>query len=825
MRIERWLQYNIALMAMLGTLLFGMGHPERSLKLPLLAAFVAITSVIFTDGLKWFQLNRLVANLFALIVAAYTLTRFHLAELAGDKLLEIANLLAYLQFILFYEAKGQRTYSHLMVLSLLQVVVAAALHLNLVAGLILVVYLLVATSTLMYFFLYREQIRVEHGDRDPSAPHARSNASSAGSSNKNGQRRNVQLIEFSTNVEPAVARGTKWNGLARHIGSMAAVSFGLTVILFYSLPRNDENQWQGAPGAVKSEVGFSDTITLAESDLIAQPNRAVMRVSFFDHETNEPYPVGGEPYFRGAVLTVYENGVWRHPAHQQMQATGNPLSQNVRPGMVRQEILLEPSNDVKLFAVFPVYSIRDDRKGVSPPQPNFGQGEVARVSYDGHQNLLLRSIDAAASGGQFRYTLNTTAFHEGRQIPVTAYEMFGDNHRRLTKIDPSRFTKLTALAKEILATAGIDPSIEPFNAWDAAYAMQDHFRTSDLYTYTLDFRDVRRDASIDPIEDFVSNNRQGHCEYFASALAMMLRSQGIPSRIVVGFRGGDYNIMGDYYQVKDKHAHAWVEAYMFPNQIKDNFNLHPDVTSSRGVWLRLDPTPLSSIDEAEKYQVTLMERVDQVLDYFQLLWADYVTGFNSERQKESIYDPLAMESKESVLSMLDPRKLLQGSQPQASSTVGRVGWLLGAAIALLGGTLFATYVISRVRKGAPSSTLGRLIFRVVQFVSPRLAQWLQTPPNDRRRAIRVEFYEQFVTLLARHGITRGRHQTQREFAHAVASQFLATPSERDLVDLPDRVVDAYYRVRFGGQTLSLQENETIDQSLVRLQSTLSARLT
>ena len=74
---------------------------------------------------------------------------------------------------------------------------------------------------------------------------------------------------------------------------------------------------------------------------------------------------------------------------------------------------------------------------------------------------------------------------------------------------------------------------------------------------------------IDAIEDFVSNNPRGHCEYFATALALMLRSEGIPSRVVLGYRCDEWDPATQSFQVRQLHAHAWVEAYLAAERIPD----------------------------------------------------------------------------------------------------------------------------------------------------------------------------------------------------------------------------------------------------------------
>ena len=66
------------------------------------------------------------------------------------------------------------------------------------------------------------------------------------------------------------------------------------------------------------------------------------------------------------------------------------------------------------------------------------------------------------------------------------------------------------------------------------------------------------DPSLDPVEDFLVNRKRGHCEYFASALALLLRSIDIPARMVNGFKGGDWNELAQSMNVRQKHAHSWV---------------------------------------------------------------------------------------------------------------------------------------------------------------------------------------------------------------------------------------------------------------------------
>lgn len=90
------------------------------------------------------------------------------------------------------------------------------------------------------------------------------------------------------------------------------------------------------------------------------------------------------------------------------------------------------------------------------------------------------------------------------------------------------------------------------------------------YGYSLRFD---RTEGVDPLIDFLATHKQGHCEYFASAMVLLARTSGVPARLVTGFRADERSPLGDYLIVRDRDAHAWVEAWV------------------DGQWETFDPTP------------------------------------------------------------------------------------------------------------------------------------------------------------------------------------------------------------------------------------------
>ncbi len=137
----------------------------------------------------------------------------------------------------------------------------------------------------------------------------------------------------------------------------------------------------------------------------------------------------------------------------------------------------------------------------------------------------------------------------------------------------------------------------------------------DGFGYSLNNLPITRN----PVETFLFRTKYGNCEYFASALAVMLRISRIPSRIVVGYRGGSYNNVGNYYLVRQKDAHVWVEAYVGRR------------------WMRIDPTPASTDIFGSIGSRSMFTRFGLLLDSLNYYWYVLVISYSLEKQVSVIY--------------------------------------------------------------------------------------------------------------------------------------------------------------------------------------------
>ena len=475
--------------------------------------------------------------------------------------------------------------------------------------------------------------------------------------------------------------------------------------------------------------------------------------------------------------------------------------------IVRQEVILEPTEDSTVFTVAPAYPLRGDSNNLLADRFN--------------TRIFRAESSSVRHRKQFRYVLNSGGFRNGAQVPLIPFQQMEYQSRiarkqmllaereMLTHIDRARFPGLIEIARKIASE-----SEEPDNRILVMRRLQSHFMSETQYLYTLDMRrinEVRR-RDVDPVEDFVANHHMGHCKYFASALVLMLRSQGIPARLVVGYHGGEYNRLGTYYQVYERDAHAWVEAYLEPDHVPEGVFGEP-LDPDGGAWYRLDPTPGRTEDVQTARGV--LRAVDQTLDYVQLLWTNYILDMNPDRQADTGLDILADEapeylanlrmvrqSFETVKNLIDPEDDFGASG--RSGAVGRwsiVVSLLLLVLLLVAGSGWGFRRLSRRRR------YQRLQGERRQFGS-----------EGRQRKL-VAFYERLEKLLDRVGYRRKPNQTQREFVKSINGRLDPMSSSPDILR-PDELVEYYYRVRFGNQHLESDETRRITDSLNRLEKTL-----
>ena len=784
MKIERRLQFAIAVMASMGTLLLGMG--SANILLPMAAILVATSSLYLTDKYHWVELNRNVASLAA--VAAVCLSVVDFFQLGRERqLLAIAYLLIYLQIVLMYQRKDVRVYWQLLMLSLLQVVVASALNFGLGFGIMLIVYMFVGLFALSVFFNYREVARVRGPSREDWARKPQS------------PWRRLTIVNEIVGQERIAAREEDatvglWERTIRVGMGTLICTFGM----FLLMPRfgDDLSIRRITAGRM---VGFNDTVELGTLGEAFENPEAVMRVWFRHPRTDKPYKIHTEPLFRGTILTDYAKGKWRldviSPQDRSFLIRDLPDSNVPR---VNVEIGLEPQHEDTVCAVYPLFST----------------GQKNMLEFHEKRQQVIRTT---SSSSKFEAKLCTTAFENGLQKHITPvsriYDALYIDHRTQTLFEFMR-KKLTnypgkgdedgplknvvALTNRILADSGLTAE----DIVGRARSLEQHLKASGDYEYQLG--SVGRSLQIDPVEDFVVNNPRGHCEYFASALTLMLRSQGIPARMVVGFKGGEWNSLGGYYQVRQLHAHSWVEAFV------ENLPPTSGMQTNAG-WLRLDPTPGSNEADELMEAITLADRISEWANFAEFIWSTYVVDLDAKRQQEGIYVPLA--------TMIDIGRTLATKQFWAEALPDAIIPEQDEETTASGGGWFNR------RVGVLSIFLLLLLLCAIRLRA-RLSlrcRWRRTEEGTGfglRRTQVISFYRRLEIILRKNGFVRPSGQTQHEFAVAAAGQMIESPTRAAVAPIPRKIVEMFYRVRFGGVTLTQTQREEIDVSLGQLERAL-----
>lgn len=778
MKTEQRLQVCVALMASLATLM--LGTSQDSTVLPVLAMLAAVLALIFTDFLEWFQLHRFVAGIAGLIAGINALLQSQTGGLE-TQFLSVANLLIHLQIILLFQKKTTRIYWQLITLSLLQVVVAAALNLFVLFGPLLILYTTVAIFGLLLFFNYRQRLKFQP-----------ENLPSRESRDRSIHVELPQRVHYAGETLPGGRQRIR-AGYLRHFLLLAISTVIVSAGVFLLMPRFGNSVWKA--DSAKARTGISDgEMDLEDVGSIYESPAVVMRVSFLDTATGEPYAVSGYPYFRGGVLDAYDDGKWSNRRKRELEES-NSMNALRKPqriySAVRQNVHLQSSRVRTVFTVAPACALDDTSKSM-------------RIS---NRTLEVRYFPKADED-QVEYSIGTLGFRNGQQSQYSPNYLpppgsFGDDRQRDFSTVRRNLRALTAVADEVVA------EIPPENVMERARKLEAYFTNGRQgFRYSLD-PSPDRNREADPVEDFVVNHKTGHCQFFASALALMLRSQGIQSRIVQGYRADSYNVVGGYYQLREMDAHAWVEVEIPADQVPSDEILPAEGIDGKA-WMRLDPTPGDTFVAQSVAVSPWRQQFSDTMDYMQLLWSEYVLGLNEKRQQQAIYEPIKN-------AFRNLRELI------FSRDIWLARW--EAIRERLQGDFFTQ---ENVRDSVVAVAVLTIAFYLLRFVARLLWQLFsgQLRKGALRRGPKVEFYRRLESILAKHGFRRHAQQTPGEFAVAVGNQLRGMAGDSDdktLAEIPAKVVELFYQVRFGGDRLDTDDMQRLENWLGTLQRSLSAR--
>lgn len=371
--------------------------------------------------------------------------------------------------------------------------------------------------------------------------------------------------------------------------SLSAPMFVFTGVLFATFPRVGLSLLLLQPPRKARMVGFSDHIDLGVVGRLQTDPSIALRLTYADMPKNPPERLA--VYLRGATLDQYDGQAWtkRQPVLRlaEHERTTFPVQRWPNRAVDRSvTIELNPIDPPVVFLPADAVALQ-----ILPQM----RGEAADTV------TLFRT-----SEGEFHYSAEPSV---GLRYRV----YFSPNEVSLVQsLSPTERSKHLSLPANLsnrvgqLAREWVGPELTPTRQ---AQIIERALR--ERYRYDLD---SPSGAAKNPIEDFLFRSKRGHCEYYATAMAVMLRTLGIPSRDVTGFAAATYNRFGQFYVVRQSDAHSWVEAWI------DGFG-----------WQRFDPTPsqanLSRSDYAGTFRL-----IRDLVEAAAQRWSRHVEAYDMQQQ-------------------------------------------------------------------------------------------------------------------------------------------------------------------------------------------------
>jgi transglutaminase-like putative cysteine protease len=560
-------------------------------------------------------------------------------------------------------------------------------------------------------------------------------------------RRSYTKMRETARVRPFVVRAAMTGNSIELFtpfpaGLFSVTTLGITLLIvilavpfFFVFPRINRGAGRQPTGSTQFVSGFSDRVELGQIGSIKQSDAIVMRVKTGGAGADSAQDLK----WRGIAFDRFDGRSWMRTDRGQVAipTQGHYYKlENSTQGMhwLEQTFFIEALPTNVVFAAHKVLAVTRDVGGLWKDSSD-------SLYTDPH---LFRKLRYSAISDPIRP--NPDLISDRLPLPPEI---------------PAVYLQLPAEDPRIAELAGSVTRHTP-TRYAKARALEHYLRSN--YGYSLVLRGTPN--SKDPLATFLFDVRKGHCEYFASSMVVMLRSIGIPARLVNGFRAGEYNSLGDNWVVRQCHAHSWVEAYFPPYG-----------------WIEFDPTPADPRGSGNK----LVQFVANLTDAIDLWWWEGVINYDSSKQYVMIGAFFSgLERVQNKTKELWARGHEKGRlglawirSPQFPAAISR-SWLPGAAAILLA----AAWMVRRWRR--------------------RGLGWLQRalhPGNTRIAA--ASFYREALALLADRGFKLDPGQTPLEFA-----QNLGNHSSRQPVL---SLTQMYNSIRFGPPGMPLDHAEANTQ--------------
>jgi protein-glutamine gamma-glutamyltransferase len=412
------------------------------------------------------------------------------------------------------------------------------------------------------------------------------------------------------------------------------------------------------------------------------------------------------------------------------------LAEGQQHHIVKYRVMLEPIGTNVIFTI---------------PSPDYLFGPFREITGDRSQTFLNTDKDRPTNTYSGISDLSQPTLQD---LEEARGEYPTEVQRRYLRLPEMLDPRIAELAHEITAK-----SRSPIEKAAAIQAYLSKFR------YTLELPSQRQK---DPVAYFLFERKAGHCEYFASAMAILLREEGVPSRIVTGFRGGEWNELTGNFIIRAKDAHSWVEVY-FP-----------------GVgWYAFDPTPQGSMQI-----VTMWNRVQLYIDAAREFWREWIVNYDFVHQEHlanaavgagtRTFDRLKLWAHRKYESMMSSARNTHNMMVKSPRAYG------GSAVLFISGII--------------------LLFNVPRLARALKMRSIARDPRKAPQSAASIWYGRMTSAMAKRGHRKSPTQTPTEFVEKIDDAKLRSGVAR--------FTKHYENARFGNSAEDAVELAKIYEELV-----------
>ena len=487
--------------------------------------------------------------------------------------------------------------------------------------------------------------------------------------------------------------------------------------LFFLIPRVGTGYFSRAQVPSLLLSGFTDNVQLGEIGEVKLSSAVVMHAR----------QVSGTPFgvlkWRGISLDRFDGHNWYKTKRSRFSVEQSPDQQYwLRPiektgDLVRYEILLEPLATTTLFG---------------PHQVRAVAGRLPGLETDADDSIYMRL-----------QTLRRVQYVVRSEIPNRRRFLAAQQEERLPPEIGARYLQLPHDIDPRIQQLATDITARGKSTMDKASLIESYLKRNYKYTLKLTWK-----PGPQPISTFLFDAKAGHCEYFASSMAILLRAAGIPTRLINGFLMGEYNPVGGDYIIRQSDAHTWVEVY----------------EAGMG-WMEFDPTP----PDPNHRELNLATQMLQYVDAMELYWNSYIIIYDSGAQLQLFHS--AQERVQNIQTDLRNKsdrwvargQMLSDRFAKMSRELFETIWFWSVVAAIFIGygayrnrralkTRFRIWRLRRVGGTVNEDVVEQLFYRAARLAAGRLEkrrpgqtwrEWIFGLPDRDRRSILTRALEVF----------------------------------------------------------------------------------